>query len=158
MFALCVAINVLHQMAETSARVRVVPVPTEPAPTVQPNLAGTKRRLFLSDDDDEENTPKKPRPSPKVVASEKDSEELRDRSPTVERASPSPEPEVLEPPAGRRRKPKGSSAVSELDLIPQAVTKQGYPEEAYLLNGKIYIGVRVFCGFAMSPFANLSRS
>jgi hypothetical protein len=128
-------------MAETSEVVRAVSVPSHSAPNVQLNVGGTKRRLFLSDDDDEENTPKKPKTSPKVIASPKDSEDQREPSPTVERASPSPEPEVPEPSAGRRRKAKGSSAVSEMDLTPQAVTKQGYPEEAYLLNSKIYIGV-----------------
>jgi hypothetical protein len=69
------------------------------------------------------------------------SEGQRDPSPSVEWVSPSPEPEVSEAPVGNHRKAKGSSAVSEMDMTPQAVMKQGYPEQAYLLNSKIYIGV-----------------
>jgi hypothetical protein len=114
----------------------------DPAPQVTPSVSGRKRRLFLSSDD-EERTPKKGKTSVAIETPKPDSEDRRSPSPTVERVSPSPEPEVLEPPAGKRRKGKGSSAVSELDLTPQAVTKHGYPEDAYLLNSRIYIGVRI---------------
>jgi hypothetical protein len=61
----------------------------------------------------------------------------------------------MEPHSVKRRKAKGSSAVSELDLIPQAVTKHGYPEGAYLLNSKIYTGVRISLSCALVRFTDL---
>jgi hypothetical protein len=148
-FTLCVVDNGIDiepmQTPEDSEVVREVPAPPAPIPNVStPNVstlvAGTKRRLFLSSDD-EEHTPKKAKNSPKAKSS-KCSDDDRDDS------SPSPEPPAVEPPSAKRRKAKASSAVSELDMTPQAVTKHGYPEGAYLLNSKIYIGVR----FSLPPF------
>jgi hypothetical protein len=91
--------------------------------------------LFLSSND-KDPTLKKAKTSP-IAKSSKGSEDERDES------SPSPEPPAVEPPSAKRRKAKASSAVSELDMTPQAVTKHGYPEGAYLLNRKIYLGVRL---------------
>jgi hypothetical protein len=78
--------------------------------------------------------------SAKVVAQVSD--DKRSPSPEVKRASPSPEVQVAEPSSGKRRKGKGASTVAGLDMVPQDVTKHGYPEDAFLLNGLIYIGVR----------------
>jgi hypothetical protein len=44
--------------------------------------------------------------------------------------------------AMKRRRGKGVSAVAEMDMVPQEITKHGYPEGAYLLNSEIYVGVR----------------
>ncbi|KAF8511608.1 hypothetical protein JB92DRAFT_3117925 [Gautieria morchelliformis] len=44
--------------------------------------------------------------------------------------------------AGKRRKGKGPSAVVAKDMTPQPVTKWGYSEDAYLLNGKIFVGIK----------------
>lgn len=76
------------------------------------------------------------------------SEEERSPSPTVEAPSPSPEAQVVEPTPGKRRKGKGGSAVAEMDTVPQEITKHGYSEKAFLLNGLIYIGVsRLYSSF-----------
>jgi hypothetical protein len=125
------------QVLDDSEVVREGPDSPAPSPNAAAPVTATKRRLFLSSDD-EGNTPKRPKNRANARSSTKGSEDERDAS------SPSPEPVVVEQPSAKRRKPKGSSAVSELDLTPQAVTKHGYPEEAYLLNSKIYIGVRLF--------------
>jgi hypothetical protein len=125
------------QTPEVSEAVREVQAPPAPTPNAPPLVVGTKRRLFLSSDD-EEQTPKKMKNSPKAKSSTKGSDDERDES------SPSPEPLAVEPSSAKRRKAKASSAVSELDMTPQAVTKHGYPEGAFLLNSKIYIGVRLF--------------
>jgi hypothetical protein len=116
-----------------------VRAPSAPPAKVSPLVVATKRWLFLSSDD-EEQTPKKPKSAPKAKSSTKGSDGERDES------SPSPEPPAVEQPSAKRRKAKASSAVSELNLTPQAVTKHGYPEGAYLLNSKIYIGV---CSFSL---------
>jgi hypothetical protein len=127
------------QTPEASEVVREAPAPIAPTSNVHTLVVGTKRRLFLSSED-EDPTPKKAKNSP-IAKSSKGSEDERDES------SPSPEPPAVEPPSAKRHKAKASSAVSELDMTPQAVTKHGYPEGAYLLNSKIYIGVRLplFC-------------
>jgi hypothetical protein len=103
---------------------------------------GPKRRLPLFSEEEDE-TPKKPkRPKlAKTVAVQ--SEDEQSRSPSVEVREPSPASPVPEQGAGRQRRGKGVSAVAELDSTPQGITKHGYPDEAYLLNGGIYIGVRV---------------
>lgn len=44
----------------------------------------------------------------------------------------------------KRRRGKGVSAVAEMDMVPQEITKHGYPEGAYLLSSEIYVGVCVF--------------
>jgi hypothetical protein len=136
------------QTPEVSDVVREVRAPSATPANVPPPVVGTKRRLFLSSDD-EEQTPKKVKDAPKPKSSTKGSDGERGDS------SPSPEPPAVEAPSAKRRKVKGSSAVSELDLTPQPVTKHGYPEGAYLLNSKIYIGVRIPLFFVLVRFADL---
>jgi hypothetical protein len=111
--------------------------PSEPpamAPTGGESLQGTKRRLFLSSDD-EERTPKRTKASMVAMTPSQVPKDRRSPSPTIKPASPSPEPEVVEPPSAKCRKGKGGSAVSEMDMTPQAITKYGYSGEAYLLAG-----------------------
>jgi hypothetical protein len=108
------------------------PSPKPPNPEV-----GSKRRKPLFSEDEEE-TPRRPKkPKKATVVSEDD----RSPSPTIEARSPSPEVPVVEPSSGKRRKGKGGSAVAGMDSIPQEITKHGYSEKAFLLNGLIYIGV-----------------
>jgi hypothetical protein len=140
----------LFQTPEVSEVVREVRAPSAPPANVSLLVVGTKRWLFLLSDD-EEQTPKKSKNAPKAKSSTKGSDGERDK------LSPSPEPPVVEPPSAKHRKAKGSSAVSELDLTPQAVTKHGYPEGAYLLNSKIYIGVRISLLCVLVRFADLER-
>jgi hypothetical protein len=144
-------VQVSEGVRETSERPVVAPAVVEP-------LQGTKRRLFLSSDD-EERSPKKAKGSTVAVTPTRVPKDRRSPSPTVEPASPSPEPEVVDLPSAKRRRGKGGSAVSEMDMTPQAITKHGYSGDAYLLNSRIYIGVRsaVFA----SPgylFADMSTS
>jgi hypothetical protein len=91
------------------------------------NTAGMKRWLPLFFEDEEETTKKVKRIKPaKVIAQASDDE--RSPTPEVERGSPSPEVQIVEPSSGKRWKGKGISAVAELDMVPQEITKHGYPE------------------------------
>jgi hypothetical protein len=111
---------------------------------------GTKRRLplFSEEEDETPKKHKKPRPTKTVVVQ---SEDEQSRSPSVEVREPSPASPVPEQVVGKQRKGKGASAVAELDMTPQDITKHGYPNDAFLLNGGIYIGVS-----ASNPFGCFS--
>ncbi|KAF8513360.1 hypothetical protein JB92DRAFT_3116429 [Gautieria morchelliformis] len=94
-------------------------------PTTQ--AVRTKRRLMflLSDDEhDDALTPKKARMD----------------SGSQPAKSPSPEIVAIEPTPAQRRKGRANALVAESDKVPQSVAKQGYPDHAYLLGWKIYIG------------------
>jgi hypothetical protein len=93
--------------------------------------------------EEEEETPKRAKKATPAEPANVPSEEDRSPSPTIEAASPSPEVQPVEPTSGKRRKGKGVSAVAEMDMTPQEITKHGYSEDAFLLNSMIYIGVRV---------------
>jgi hypothetical protein len=101
---------------------------------------GVKRRfpLFSDEEDETPKKPKKPRPTKVVVVP---SDDERSRSPSVEVREPSPASPIPEQAAGKQRRGKGVSAVAELDLTPQDITKHGYPEGTFLLNSGIYAGV-----------------
>jgi hypothetical protein len=110
---------------------------------------GTKRRLPLFSEEEDETPKKHKKPKPtKTVAVP--SEDERSRSPSVEVREPSPASPIPEQVVGRQRRGKGVSAVAELDSTPQDITKHGYPGEAFLLNSGIYIGVS-----ALNPFGCL---
>jgi hypothetical protein len=118
------------------------------------NPGGTKRRLplFAEDEADPPKAAKKVKLSKTFVQS---SDEDRSPSPADGVRSPSPEVQVVESSSGKRRKGKGASAVAELDMVLQGILKHGYSEEAFLLNGLVYVGV---CLVPCSPLSLRSDS
>jgi hypothetical protein len=120
-------------------------------------LKRPKSSLFSPSEDDDD-VPKPPKKVRKQRAPTEEPEEEHPSSPEADIGAGSLD--AVEVPPGKRRKGKGSSAVSAKDQIPQPVAKHGYPKEAYLLNSRIFLGVSsipLSFAFDDSDFARRQR-